>query len=74
MSDVTLDDSVMVRIRRDIAESEKLMAEREKLLREGLKLEFEGRKLQIDRLLTPVIAIGGLIVGGLGLLVAFARH
>jgi len=66
MSDSALDqESLIVRLRRDRAESENLMAEREKLLAESLKL---GR----ERWLAPIIAIGGLIVGGLGILVAFA--
>jgi hypothetical protein len=66
MSDSALDEeSLIVQLRRDRAESEKLMAEREKLLAESLKL---GR----ERWLAPIIAIGGLVVGALGILVAFA--
>jgi uncharacterized membrane protein YqgA involved in biofilm formation len=61
------DQSILVRIRRDIAESEKLMAERDKLFREG-------QKLQTDRLLAPFIALGGLLVAALGLAVAFLKH
>jgi hypothetical protein len=48
-----------------------LSAEQQKLYTEGLKLER-------DRLLAPIIAVGGLFVGGMGLvvaiLVALLRH
>jgi hypothetical protein len=73
MSDAAIEqDSVIVRIRRDIAQSEKLIAERQKLSAEQEKLYAEALKLGRERWLAPVIAIGGLIVGGLGILVAFA--
>ncbi len=73
MSDAAIEqDSVIVRIRRDIAESEKLIAERQKLSAEQEKLYAEALKLGRERWLPPIIAIGGLIVGGLGILVAFA--
>jgi hypothetical protein len=66
MSDATLDqESVIVRIRRVITESGKLSAEREKLYAESLKLGLE-------RWLAPIIAIRGLIVGAMGIMVAFA--
>jgi hypothetical protein len=73
MSDATLDqDLIVVRIRRDIAESEKLVAERQKRAAEQEKLFAEALKFGRERWLAPVIAIGGLILGGLGILVAFA--
>jgi len=67
MSAYAEDESILVRIRRDIAESEKLMAERDKLFQEG-------QKRQTERLLAPVIALGGLLVGALGIAIAFFRH
>jgi hypothetical protein len=33
-----------------------------------------GEKLHWDKFLSPMIAIGGLIVGALGLLIAFFKH
>ena len=73
MSDAAVDqDSVIVRIRRDIAESEKRVAERQKLSAEQEKLYAEALKLGRERWLAPIIAIGGLVVGGLGILVALA--
>jgi len=67
MSDALNEETLLVRIRRDRAESEKLMAERDKLFRQA-------DKLRLDLWLAPVIALGGLLVGALGLLVALARH
>jgi len=67
MSAYAEDESILVRIRRDIAESEKRMAERDKLFQEG-------QKRQTERLLAPVIALGGLLVGALGIAIAFFRH
>jgi hypothetical protein len=67
MSDAMDDKSAQIRMGRDVAESEKLAAECYKLLREAEKLEM-------DRALAPVIAIGGLAVGALGLLLAILKH
>ncbi len=67
MSDSIGDQAVFVRLLRDAAEAEKLAAERD-------KLRAEARKLHIDRVLAPVIAIGGVLVGLLGVLVAFGRR
>ena len=67
MSDALNEETLLVRIRRDRAESEKLMAERDKLFRQA-------DKLRLDLWLAPVIALGDLLVGALGLLVALARH
>jgi hypothetical protein len=66
MSDALNEETLLVRIRRDRAESEKLMAERDKLFREA-------DKLRLDRWLA-LIALGGLLVGALGLLVALATR
>jgi hypothetical protein len=66
MSVATLgQEAAIVRIRREIAESEKRTADREKLYEEAAKF---GR----ERWLAPIIAIRGLIVGALGILVALA--
>ncbi len=62
MSDTTDDlEAARAKVRRDIAEAWKLGAEREKLFAETLKLYR-------DRSLAPVIAIGGLLVGTLGVI------
>jgi hypothetical protein len=81
MSDMPADESLAARIKRDLAESDKLRAEDnklraeyQKLLAEQLKLFREADKLHLDKLLSPLIAIGGLIVGALGLLIAFFKH
>jgi hypothetical protein len=83
MSDASQDERELfsANLRRINAEGAKLMAEQQKfgieqqkLAAEQFKLFMEGRKLDRDRLLAPVIAIGGLFVGGMGLLVAFLRH
>ncbi len=67
MSDEPYQDSVLVRIRRDIAESEKFMAEQRKLI-------AEAQKLGVERWTAPIIAIGGIVIGALGLIVALFRH
>jgi len=81
MSEALQDESILVRLQRDRAESEKLYAEEnklraesQKLLAEQLKLFREGQKLHWDKFLSPLIAVGGLIVGALGLLIAFFKH
>jgi cell division protein FtsB len=88
MSEALQDESILVRLQRDRAESDKLRAESEKLraednklraeyqklLAEHLKLFRVGEKLHWDKFLSPMIAIGGLIVGALGLLIAFFKH
>jgi cell division protein FtsB len=81
MSDAPVDESIAVRLARDRAESDKLRAEDnklraeyQKLLAEQLKLFREADKLHWDKFLSPLIAIGGLIVGALGLLIAFFKH
>lgn len=88
MSEALEDESILVRLQRDRAESEKLRAEENKLraednklraesqrlLAEQLKLFREGQKLHWDKFLSPLIAVGGLIVGALGLLIAFFKH
>jgi hypothetical protein len=79
------DETLLVTLRRMnaetekfIAEQRKLSAEQQKLSAEQQKLYTEGLKLERDRLLAPIIAVGGLFVGGMGLvvaiLVALLRH
>ncbi len=71
MSAALDEESLLIRIRRDIAESEKFMAEQRKLINEA-------DKIRIDRYLAPVIAIGGICVGilsmAVALTVALIRH
>jgi len=67
MSNSTSDDALMLRIQRNIAQSEARMAALDKMF-------WDARKPRWDRFLPPVIALGGLAVGALGLLVAFVRH
>ncbi len=62
--------AVLAQIDRDLAESAKLRAEQNKLteeaaklLAEQRKLVTEERKLDRDRLLAPLLALGGIAVG-----------
>jgi hypothetical protein len=81
MSDTPADESLAVRMQRDRAESDKFRAEGDtlrddyqKLFAGQVKLYREAEKLHWDKFLSPLIAIGGLIVGALGLLIAFFKH
>jgi hypothetical protein len=81
MSDTPVDESIAIRLQRDRAESDKfraegdkLRAEYQKLFAEQVKLYREADKLHWDKFLSPLIAVGGLIVGALGLLIAFFKH
>jgi hypothetical protein len=67
MSAALDEEALLVKLRRDRMESEKFMAEREKLFREA-------DKLQMDRLLAPFIALGGILIGLFGLAIGFLRH
>lgn len=62
--------AILAQIDRDLAESAKLRAEQNKLteeagklLAEQRKLVTEERKMERDRLLAPLLALGGLTVG-----------
>ncbi len=72
------DETLLATLRRMNAETETFIAEQRKLSAEQQKLHTEGLKLERDRLLAPLIAVGGLFIGGMGLVVdlvvALLRH
>jgi hypothetical protein len=70
MSGASADEAAFAaQLWRDMAESQKRVAEMLKLGAEREKRLAEERRLSRDRMLAPVIALGGLVVGALGIAV-----